>query len=91
MRPKVHKYKKLTKKNKNNCKLQIGTYNMRSLMSEESLTELDNIGLSEVRRKGEDFKKLKSGHILYYVGEDDKSMEELDLCYINSIAQILYL
>lgn len=63
--------------------LYVATYNARSLLSEERLTELESelknikwdiVGLNEVRRRGEKLVSLKSGHTFYYVGEDDKSI-----------------
>ncbi|XP_044766144.1 craniofacial development protein 2-like [Coccinella septempunctata] len=66
-----------------NRTLHIATFNTRSLLSQERLTELecevenikwDVIGLSEVRRRGEQLITLKSGHNLYYAGEEDKSI-----------------
>lgn len=63
--------------------MYIATYNTLSLLSEERLTELeyelenikwDIVGLSEVRRRGEQLVTLKSGHSFYYVGEDNSSV-----------------
>ena len=60
----------------------IATYNIRPLLSEDMLVELEEelrnvkwhiIGLSETRRQGECIKQLSSGHVLYTVGKDDKS------------------
>jgi len=62
---------------------RIATYNVRSLSTEEKLLELqeilekvnwDVIGMSEVRRRGEEWISLRSGHILYHIGETDNSM-----------------
>ena len=63
------------------CKfMTIATYNGRSLSNESRLQELeeeldkirwDIIGLSEIRRKGEEEIELNSGHILYYRGTND--------------------
>ena len=59
--------------------LTLATYNGRSLASEAKLQELeeelekinwDIIGLSEVRRKGEELVELKSGHLFYYRGTE---------------------
>ena len=61
--------------------LDLGTYNVRTLASEGDLEVLfeeldgvkwDIIGLSEVRRTGEEFVVLKNGHILCYRGQSDK-------------------
>lgn len=55
----------------------IGTYNVRSLKSEDRLEEMEEelrdikwniIGLAEVRRSGEGSVKLRSGNILFYGG-----------------------
>lgn len=63
--------------------MYIATYNTRTLLSEERLTELecelenikwDIVGLSEVRRRGEQLVTLKSGHSLYCVGDDNSSV-----------------
>lgn len=63
-------------------RLNIITYNTRTLLSEENMTELESeiqkikwdvIGLSEVRRRGEGLIKLQSGHSFYYAGEEEKS------------------
>lgn len=62
--------------------LQIATYNIRTLLSEHKVLELeeelnhikwDILGMSEVRRKGEAETILKSGHLLYHKGEDEIS------------------
>src|SRR5277367_5732341 len=55
--------------------MYIGTYNVRSLLGEDRLVELeelkaikwDIIGLSETRRHGENMQKLVSGNILYTI------------------------
>lgn len=63
--------------------MYIATYNTRSLLSEERLSELeyelkdvkwDVVGLAEVRRRGEQLTTLTSGHSFYYAGEDDSSV-----------------
>ena len=60
----------------------IGTYNVRSLLGEDRLMALQEelanikwhvIGLAETRRRGEAIEQLKSGHVLYTVGKDNKS------------------
>jgi endonuclease/exonuclease/phosphatase family metal-dependent hydrolase len=57
----------------------ISTYNVRSLMSEDRLLELEEelskvkwhvVGLSEVRRKGESLQQLTSRNMLYTRGTD---------------------
>lgn len=62
--------------------MQIASVNVRTLSSDQKLIELeeelkkinwDIVGLSEVRRRGEDQVTLKSGHIFHYVGETHKS------------------
>lgn len=56
----------------------IATYNVKSLNSEQHLIHLENalkslkwdiLGISEVRRFGEDIVELKSGHIFSYFGQ----------------------
>ncbi|XP_072019366.1 uncharacterized protein [Amphiura filiformis] len=63
--------------------LRVATYNIRSLLGDDRLLELgeelkgvnwDIIGLSEVKRRGEQFMELKSGHQFYHIGLDNKSM-----------------
>ena len=60
-------------------KLNIGTYNVRSLRTDDRLmeldTELDNVkwdvvGISEVRRKGTELMTLKSGNLFYHSGSN---------------------
>ena len=57
--------------------LNIGEYNVRTLLGEDRLLELENelnaikwdiIGLAEIRRPGENVIKLASGNILYISG-----------------------
>jgi hypothetical protein len=63
--------------------LRVATYNVRSLLGDDRLIELeeelegvewDIIGLSEIRRRGEKFIELQSGHQFYYIGMDKKSL-----------------
>nr|XP_013189558.1 unnamed protein product [Amyelois transitella] len=80
-------YSNCRKKNKNidkGTKLYIGTYNARTLNTEGSMEELHQeldkinwhiLGLSEVRRPGEECLKLKAGHTLYYRGRDNGKKE----------------
>ena len=65
----------------NECKLNIGTYNVRTLSSDVQILnlekELENIkwdivGISEARRPGENLLELKSGHLLYSMGGTNK-------------------
>src|SRR5277367_227625 len=62
--------------------MYVGTYNVRSLLGEDRLVELeeelkaikwDIIGLSETRRHGENMQKLVSENILYTIGHANKS------------------
>lgn len=62
--------------------LQIASINVRTLLSDQRLTELeeelgkvkwDVVGLSEIRRRGEEQITLKSGHIFHYAGQMDTS------------------
>ena len=61
--------------------LHVCTYNVRTLKDQEREEELEHelelakfkweiIGLAETRRKGEQLKQLKSGHVLYTKGEE---------------------
>ncbi|XP_072378445.1 uncharacterized protein [Diabrotica undecimpunctata] len=63
--------------------LHIATYNVRTLATEDKLNELqeelncikwDVLGLSEIRRKVENQLVLKSGHLLHFIGENDKAV-----------------
>lgn len=65
------------RRNPSQTLLNVCTYNCRTLSNEAKLRELESelelinwdvIGLSEVRRKGEDLIELQSGHMLYYHG-----------------------
>jgi hypothetical protein len=69
-------------KHQRKWKFGIATYNVRTLLGEEKLEELetaleqsgihwDVIGLSEVRRKDESFQKLNSGHHFYSIGGNE--------------------
>ncbi|XP_072022768.1 craniofacial development protein 2-like [Amphiura filiformis] len=66
-----------------------------SKQGEERLVELeeelegvkwDIIGLGEVRRRGEDFTELKSGHHFYHIGTKDKSEAGVGFLIHKSIA-----
>ena len=59
--------------------MTLGTYNVRSLKTDDRLMELEHelehitwdiIGLSEVRRRGIGYMTLKSGHQFYHSGND---------------------
>lgn len=74
-----HKHKNNTKEK---TKIAVASYNIRSLQSEDRLEELmyelnkitwDVVGLSEVRRAGEECLKLTNGHVLYYRGSDQQA------------------
>lgn len=63
-----------------NYKLILATYNARSIASEARLIELEQelkrikweiLGISEVRKQGEEYITLKSGNILDYKGNDN--------------------
>ena len=69
--------KNLWGKKNHQTKLKIGTYNVRTLKTDDNITELihelddtnikwDIIGIAEVRRQEEHFITLKSGHLLYH-------------------------
>lgn len=76
------KHMAMSTKRTNNKTLHIVTYNTRSLSTDERLMELegelehikwDVVGLSEVKRGGEQLLDLKSGHIFYNVDEEESS------------------
>lgn len=76
-------------------KLNIATYNVRSLLQEERLLELeeelqgikwDIVGLGEVRRRGEELTVLKSGHHFYHIGKMNKSEAGVGFLVHKSIA-----
>ena len=63
--------------------LHIATYNARTLSSSEKMLEMemaldkikwDVVGVSEVRKPGEECLKLQSGHALYYRGSDSQAL-----------------
>jgi exonuclease III len=62
--------------------IQIATYNVRTLLGEAKLVELEEelskinwhiVGLAEVRRHGEELEILKSGNLLYTRGRENES------------------
>ncbi|KAK4873458.1 hypothetical protein RN001_015487 [Aquatica leii] len=68
------------------CQLYIGRYNARTLGEEDKLKVLhyelnkinwDIVGLAKVRRKGENCLKLKLGHILFYKGDENRSIGDV--------------
>eukprot|EP00057_Strongylocentrotus_purpuratus_P034681 XP_796173.4 PREDICTED: ribosome production factor 2 homolog [Strongylocentrotus purpuratus] len=76
-------------------KLNIATYNVRSLLQEERLMELeeelqglkwDIVGLGEVRRRREELTVLKSGHHFYHIGKKNKSEAGVGFLVHKSIA-----
>ena len=63
-------------------KLNVATYNARSLSTEEKIMEMESelskikwdiVGVSEVKQRGESLKKLKSGHLFYQVGSETET------------------
>ena len=76
--------------------LYIGTYNVRSLLGEDRLIELEEelknikwsiIGLAETRRHGECITKLVSGNVLYTIGQDNKSQAGVGFLVHKDIAK----
>ena len=72
-------------------RLHIATYNARTLRTADRLLEMelalerikwDVIGVSEVRRRGEECLELRSGHIFMYSGDENRSMGGVGL-FIN--------
>ncbi|XP_072397221.1 uncharacterized protein [Diabrotica undecimpunctata] len=62
--------------------MHIASYNVKTMSSESKLLEMeeelksikwDVMGLSEVRRRGEEQYTLKSGHLFHFKGEDNSS------------------
>ena len=75
--------------------LNICTYNVRTLLGEEKLEEMlnqlegfnwDVMGLSETRIRGEQYKVLKSGHILFTKGHENKSTHGVGFLIHKSLA-----
>lgn len=73
-------------------KLAIASYNAKTLRTEDRMEELlyeldkinwDVVGLSEVRRPGEEYLKLANGHSLYYRGSDSDKHEHGVALLIN--------
>ena len=76
--------------------LHIGTYNVRSLLGEDRLIELEEelkhvkwniIGLAETRRHGENISQLGSGNILYTIGHEKKSQAGVGFLVHKDIAK----
>ncbi|CAG9134977.1 unnamed protein product [Plutella xylostella] len=87
----------------NGChqRLQLATYNARTLREDEKMVELevelskikwDILGLSEVRREGEDTMTLESGHMLYHREGDQLSQGGVgflfDKTLVNNVVEI---
>ncbi|XP_041472578.1 uncharacterized protein LOC121421843 [Lytechinus variegatus] len=73
----------------------ICTYNVRSLLGEDRLYDLekelgnitwDIVGLCEVRRRGEHLQQLKSGHLLYTGGKEESSIGGVGFLIHKTIA-----
>ncbi|XP_041461759.1 protein-glucosylgalactosylhydroxylysine glucosidase-like [Lytechinus variegatus] len=73
----------------------ICTYNVRSLLGEDRLYELekelgnviwDIVGLCEVRRRGEHLQQLKSGYLLYTRGKEESSIGGVGFLIHKTIA-----
>lgn len=70
-------------KTKTSLRLNIATYNTRTLLTEEKFAEMENeiaqinwdiIGVSEVRQRGESLRTLKTGHLYYNKGNETQSV-----------------
>lgn len=83
-----------------NKTIYLATYNVRTLLGEERLVELESqvlnkinwhiFGLCETRWRGEGLFKLNSGHLFYYKGKDnDKSEGGVGLIIHRSMANRL--
>ena len=68
---------------RNHTILQIATYNARTLSSRQKMLEMemelekikwDVVGVSEVRKPGEECVKLQSGHTFFYRGSDSQML-----------------
>lgn len=77
-------------------KLNIATYNIRTMSEDHHLKSLLNevgnvkwsiIGLSEIRRVGENTIKLTEGHLLYYQGQQDKRQHGVGFLVNRSVAE----
>ena len=76
--------------------LHIATYNVRSLLGEDRLVELEEelkqvkwsiVGLAETRRHGECITNLVSGNVLYTIGQDNKSQAGVGFLVHKDIAK----
>ena len=72
--------------------LDLATYNVSIIAYVSSFEALfkelfgvDIIGLSEVRKTGEDLKKLKNGHIFCHRGQKHKKQHRVDSIVIKEI------
>ncbi|KAL3272097.1 hypothetical protein HHI36_022559 [Cryptolaemus montrouzieri] len=79
-------------------KIQIATYNVRTLSTNDRLEEIEEqlkdikwhiLGLSEVRRIGEDIVKLKSGHVLFYKGQDNVKRHGVGFLVHSKLAKLV--
>ncbi|KAH1008158.1 hypothetical protein HUJ05_008739 [Dendroctonus ponderosae] len=77
--------KNIWKKSGCHTKMDIATYNIKSMATEDRTEELgaqvgktkwDVIGISETRERGEGYTKLTSGHKLYYKGRKTQAYAE---------------
>ncbi|XP_059051336.1 craniofacial development protein 2-like [Achroia grisella] len=75
--------KNLWKRQSCHTQMNIATFNTRTLRLQAKLEELekdleqvnwDILGLSEVKRKGEDKLKLQSGNVLFYTGDSNSAI-----------------
>ena len=71
--------------------MNLGTLNVRTLQTESdllvlleelSLVKWDVMGICEVRRLGEEQKKLNDGHVLYWRGKPEGSKHELGVGFL---------
>lgn len=76
--------------------IQIATYNVRTLLGEAKLEELEEelskikwhiVGLAEVRRHGENLENLQSGNLLYTRGKEHDSQSGVGFLIHKDIAK----
>lgn len=80
------------RKIKTKCKrtrtLKTANCNARTLLPQEKFTEIESevknikwdlIGMGEMKRNGENLVTIKSSHILYHIGHENKSSDGIDL------------
>ena len=88
--------KNLWRRNGCHQTIYLATYNIRTMLKEDRLYELEQdvlsrikwhiIGLCETRKRGEELVKLQSGHLMYHKGHQDRSIGGIGMLIHKSMA-----